>query len=282
MKITAQPTHCATAIRAISAHAAIFLATAFIAVSCVKTQVSSEYIVVEPDWSACSGPKLPGSWSVNIGDDYSAFETGKVHTSDAVLAPGNYSIDIKAGDSFQVNGNVISMYQHDRPSFEFFPVPWIEAIDSGIYYGHTDVSISDRSPYIRIPMEQYARRIDVAFMSRSGKPCYYRLSVGCIYPVYTSLDLDTGDYSETAAQRISWDGRNAFMNIMGMPPGGKTIIWKFYIEDPDSGLSYSGTVEDFIDASVFEGFNENMNEPLQLVRTVEIRQGDNGNEIRIR
>lgn len=257
-------------------------AAAIIAVSCAKPQASNEYIVIEPDWSACSGAGLPGSWSINIGDVYSAFETGKVHTSDAVLAPGNYSIDIKAGDSFQVNDNVISMYLHDRPSFDFFPVPWIETIDSGIYYGHADVSISDRSPYIRIPMEQYARRIDVAFMSRSGKPCYYRLSVGCIYPVYTSLDLDNGDYSETAAQRISWDGRNAFMNIIGMPPGVKTIIWQFYIEDPDSGLSYSGTVKDFIDASVFEGFNDNRDEPFQLVRTIEISQGADGNVISIR
>lgn len=122
--------------------------------------------------------------------------------------------------------------------------------------------------------------------------CDYRLSYAFLSQVYSSLDIYTGEYSEPVAQRLIVTGINFDLGpyvydlgsyILGMPPGDKTILWDISIKDPDSGLWYSGTVEDTIDASVFEGFNDgNKAEPFLLVRTIEIHPGPDGNEITIR
>lgn len=185
---------------------------------------------------------------------------------------------------------VISQMVVDAPTI--FPEPWLEAQRDAFYYGLSDATVTDKGGRVSVPMQQYNRRLEVMFKSVGGEVCDYRLSYAFLSQVYSRLDINTGKYSDPVAQRLIVTGINFDLGpyvydlgsyILGMPPGDKTILWDFSIKDPDSGLWYSGTVEDTIDASVFEGFNDgNKAEPFLLVRTIEIHPGPDGNEITIR
>ena len=173
-----------------------------------------------------------------------------------------------------------------------FLEPWLEAQRDAFYYGQSDATVTDKGGRVSVPMQQYNRRLEVMFKSVEGEVCDYRLSYAFLSQVYSRLDINTGEYSDPVAQRLIVTGINFDLGsyvydlgsyILGMPPGDKTILWDFSIKDPDSGLWYSGTVEDTIDASVFEGFNDgNKAEPFLLVRTIVIHPGPDGNEITIR
>lgn len=263
--------------------------------SCRKEPAPTpSYIVVEPDWSACEGVVSEDGyspWTVYIGDDYTAYAVGRVYKSDAVFASGDYAVSVMAGEPWlTASDRVISQMVVDAPTI--FPEPWLEAQRDAFYYGLSDATVTDKGGRVSVPMQQYNRRLEVMFKSVEGEVCDYRLSYAFLSQVYSRLDINTGEYSDPVAQRLIVTGINFDLGpyvydlgsyILGMPPGDKTILWDFSIKDPDSGLWYSGTVEDTIDASVFEGFNDgNKAEPFLLVRTIEIHPGPDGNEITIR
>ena len=272
-----------------------FLVLPVILSSCRKEPATTpSYIVVEPDWSACEGVVSEDGyspWTVYIGDDYTAYAVGRVYKSDAVFASGDYAVSVMAGEPWlTASDRVISQMVVDAPTI--FPEPWLEAQRDAFYYGQSDATVTDKGGRVSVPMQQYNRRLEVMFKSVEGEVCDYRLSYAFLSQVYSRLDINTGEYSEPVAQRLIVTGINFDLGpyvydlgsyILGMPPGDKTILWDFSIKDPDSGLWYSGTVEDTIDASVFEGFNDgNKAEPFLLVRTIEIHPGPDGNEITIR
>ena len=272
-----------------------FLVLLVILSSCRKEPAPApSYIVVEPDWSACEGVVSEvgySPWTVKIGDDYTAYAVGRVYKSDAVFASGDYAVSVMAGESWlDVYDRVISQRAVYAPTI--FPEPWLEAQRDAFYYGQSDATVTDKGGRVSVPMQQYNRRLEVMFKSVGGEVCDYRLSYAFLSHVYSSLDINTGEYFELVAQRLIVTGINFDLGpyvydlgsyILGMPPGDKTILWDISIKDPDSGLWYSGTVEDTIDASVFEGFNDgNKAEPFLLVRTIEIHPGPDGNEITIR
>ena len=272
-----------------------FLVLPVILSSCRKEPAPApSYIVVEPDWSACEGVVSEvgySPWTVKIGDDYTAYAVGRVYKSDAVFASGDYAVSVMAGEPWlTASDRVISQMVVDAPTI--FPEPWLEAQRDAFYYGQSDATVTDKGGRVSVPMQQYNRRLEVMFKSVGGEVCDYRLSYAFVSQVYSRLDITTGEYSEPVAQRLIVTGINFDLGpyvydlgsyILGMPPGDKTILWDISIKDPDSGLWYSGTVEDTIDASVFEGFNDgNKAEPFLLVRTIEIHPGPDGNEITIR
>lgn len=272
-----------------------FLVLPVILSSCRKEPAPTpSYIVVEPDWSACEGVVSEDGyspWTVYIGDDYTAYAVGRVYKSDAVFASGDYAVSVMAGEPWlTASDRVISQMVVDAPTI--FPEPWLEAQRDAFYYGQSDATVTDKGGRVSVPMQQYNRRLEVMFKSVEGEVCDYRLSYAFLSQVYSRLDINTGEYSDPVAQRLIVTGINFDLGsyvydlgsyILGMPPGDKTILWDFSIKDPDSGLWYSGTVEDTIDASVFEGFNDgNKAEPFLLVRTIEIHPGPDGNEITIR
>ena len=272
-----------------------FLVLPVILSSCRKEPATTpSYIVVEPDWSACEGVVSEDGyspWTVYIGDDYTAYAVGRVYKSDAVFASGDYAVSVMAGEPWlTASDRVISQMVVDAPTI--FPEPWLEAQRDAFYYGQSDATVTDKGGRVSVPMQQYNRRLEVMFKSVEGEVCDYRLSYAFLSQVYSRLDINTGEYSDPVAQRLIVTGINFDLGpyvydlgsyIFGMPPGDKTILWDISIKDPDSGLWYSGTVEDTIDASVFEGFNDgNKAEPFLLVRTIEIHPGPDGNEITIR
>lgn len=272
-----------------------FLVLPVILFSCRREPVPTPaYILVEPDWSACEGVVSEDGyspWTVYIGDDYTAYAVGRVYKSDAVFASGDYAVSVMAGEPWlTASDRVISQMVVDAPTI--FPEPWLEAQRDAFYYGQSDATVTDKGGRVSVPMQQYNRRLEVMFKSVEGEVCDYRLSYAFLSQVYSRLDINTGEYSDPVAQRLIVTGINFDLGsyvydlgsyILGMPPGDKTILWDFSIKDPDSGLWYSGTVEDTIDASVFEGFNDgNKAEPFLLVRTIEIHPGPDGNEITIR
>ena len=272
-----------------------FLVLPVILSSCRKEPATTpSYIVVEPDWSACEGVVSEDGyspWTVYIGDDYTAYAVGRVYKSDAVFASGDYAVSVMAGEPWlTASDRVISQMVVDAPTI--FPEPWLEAQRDAFYYGQSDATVTDKGGRVSVPMQQYNRRLEVMFKSVEGEVCDYRLSYAFLSQVYSRLDINTGEYSDSVAQRLIVTGINFDLGsyvydlgsyILGMPPGDKTILWDFSIKDPDSGLWYSGTVEDTIDASVFEGFNDgNKAEPFLLVRTIVIHPGPDGNEITIR
>ena len=272
-----------------------FLVLPVILSSCRKEPATTpSYIVVEPDWSACEGVVSEDGyspWTVKIGDDYTAYAVGRVYKSDAVFASGDYAVSVMAGEPWlTASDRVISQMVVDAPTI--FPEPWLEAQRDAFYYGQSDATVTDKGGRVSVPMQQYNRRLEVMFKSVEGEVCDYRLSYAFLSQVYSRLDINTGEYSDPVAQRLIVTGINFDLGsyvydlgsyILGMPPGDKTILWDFSIKDPDSGLWYSGTVEDTIDASVFEGFNDgNKAEPFLLVRTIVIHPGPDGNEITIR
>ena len=272
-----------------------FLVLPVILSSCRKEPATTpSYIVVEPDWSACEGVVSEDGyspWTVYIGDDYTAYAVGRVYKSDAVFASGDYAVSVMAGEPWlTASDRVISQMVVDAPTI--FPEPWLEAQRDAFYYGQSDATVTDKGGRVSVPMQQYNRRLEVMFKSVEGEVCDYRLSYAFLSQVYSRLDINTGEYSDPVAQRLIVTGINFDLGsyvydlgsyILGMPPGDKTILWDFSIKDPDSGLWYSGTVEDTIDASLFEGFNDgNKAEPFLLVRTIEIHPGPDGNEITIR
>lgn len=272
-----------------------FLVLPVILSSCRKEPATTpSYIVVEPDWSACEGVVSEDGyspWTVYIGDDYTAYAVGRVYKSDAVFASGDYAVSVMAGEPWlTASDRVISQMVVDAPTI--FPEPWLEAQRDAFYYGQSDATVTDKGGRVSVPMQQYNRRLEVMFKSVEGEVCDYRLSYAFLSQVYSRLDINTGEYSDPVAQRLIVTGINFDLGsyvydlgsyILGMPPGDKTILWDFSIKDPDSGLWYSGTVEDTIDASVFEGFNDgNKAEPFLLVRTIVIHPGPDGNEITIR
>lgn len=272
-----------------------FLVLPVILSSCRKEPAPTpSYIVVEPDWSACEGVVSEDGyspWTVYIGDDYTAYAVGRVYKSDAVFASGDYAVSVMAGEPWlTASDRVISQMVVDASTI--FPEPWLEAQRDAFYYGQSDATVTDKGGRVSVPMQQYNRRLEVMFKSVEGEVCDYRLSYAFLSQVYSRLDINTGEYSDPVAQRLIVTGINFDLGsyvydlgsyILGMPPGDKTILWDFSIKDPDSGLWYSGTVEDTIDASVFEGFNDgNKAEPFLLVRTIEIHPGPDGNEITIR
>ena len=272
-----------------------FLVLPVILSSCRKEPVPAPaYILVEPDWSACEGVVSEDGyspWTVYIGDDYTAYAVGRVYKSDAVFASGDYAVSVMAGEPWlTASDRVISQMVVDAPTI--FPEPWLEAQRDAFYYGQSDATVTDKGGRVSVPMQQYNRRLEVMFKSVEGEVCDYRLSYAFLSQVYSRLDINTGEYSDPVAQRLIVTGINFDLGsyvydlgsyILGMPPGDKTILWDFSIKDPDSGLWYSGTVEDTIDASLFEGFNDgNKAEPFLLVRTIEIHPGPDGNEITIR
>ena len=272
-----------------------FLVLPVILSSCRKEPATTpSYIVVEPDWSACEGVVSEDGyspWTVYIGDDYTAYAVGRVYKSDAVFASGDYAVSVMAGEPWlTASDRVISQMVVDAPTI--FPEPWLEAQRDAFYYGQSDATVTDKGGRVSVPMQQYNRRLEVMFKSVEGEVCDYRLSYAFLSQVYSRLDINTGEYSDPVAQRLIVTGINFDLGsyvydlgsyILGMPPGDKTILWDISIKDPDSGLWYSGTVEDTIDASVFEGFNDgNKAEPFLLVRTIVIHPGPDGNEITIR
>lgn len=272
-----------------------FLVLPVILSSCRKEPATTpSYIVVEPDWSACEGVVSEDGyspWTVYIGDDYTAYAVGRVYKSDAVFASGDYAVSVMAGEPWlTASDRVISQMVVDAPTI--FPEPWLEVQRDAFYYGQSDATVTDKGGRVSVPMQQYNRRLEVMFKSVEGEVCDYRLSYAFLSQVYSRLDINTGEYSDPVAQRLIVTGINFDLGsyvydlgsyILGMPPGDKTILWDFSIKDPDSGLWYSGTVEDTIDASVFEGFNDgNKAEPFLLVRTIVIHPGPDGNEITIR
>ena len=272
-----------------------FLVLPVILSSCRKEPATTpSYIVVEPDWSACEGVVSEDGyspWTVYIGDDYTAYAVGRVYKSDAVFASGDYAVSVMAGEPWlTASDRVISQMVVDAPTI--FPEPWLEAQRDAFYYGQSDATVTDKGGRVSVPMQQYNRRLEVMFKSVGGEVCDYRLSYAFLSQVYSRLDINTGEYSDPVAQRLIVTGINFDLGsyvydlgsyILGMPPGDKTILWDISIKDPDSGLWYSGTVEDTIDASVFEGFNDgNKAEPFLLVRTIVIHPGPDGNEITIR
>ena len=272
-----------------------FLVLPVILFSCRREPVPTPaYILVEPDWSACEGVVSEDGyspWTVKIGDDYTAYAVGRVYKSDAVFASGDYAVSVMVGEPWlTASDRVISQMVVDAPTI--FPEPWLEAQRDAFYYGQSDATVTDKGGRVSVPMQQYNRRLEVMFKSVEGEVCDYRLSYAFLSQVYSRLDINTGEYSDPVAQRLIVTGINFDLGsyvydlgsyILGMPPGDKTILWDFSIKDPDSGLWYSGTVEDTIDASVFEGFNDgNKAEPFLLVRTIVIHPGPDGNEITIR